>query len=53
MTYFSPNLYHNTKLRILYLPFGDHPKAWIQNEFQNVIYVLLLKNLFLKIDNEL
>jgi hypothetical protein len=40
-------------LNIMYLPFGNHPRAWIQIEIQNVVYVLLLQFLFLKIHNEL
>jgi hypothetical protein len=36
----------------MYLPFGDHPRAWIQIKIQDV-YVLLLEFLFLKIDYEL
>jgi len=38
---------------MFYLAFGDHPKASIQIEIQNDVYVLLLEFLFLKIDNEL
>jgi hypothetical protein len=37
----------------MYLLFGDHPKALIHIEIQNVVYVLLLIFLFLKIDSEL
>jgi len=46
MICFSPNLYQNIGLKIMYLPFSDHPRAWIYIEIQNVPYVLLVKNLF-------
>jgi hypothetical protein len=36
----------------MYLPFGNHPRAWIQNGIQSFVYVLLLEFLFWKIDNE-
>ncbi len=47
MTCFSLDVNQNIGLKTLYLPFGDHPKAWIQSDFQNVVYVSLLKKLFL------
>jgi hypothetical protein len=50
MICFIPNLGHYIGLKILYLPFGDHPKVEIYIEIQNVVYVLLLEILFLKID---
>jgi hypothetical protein len=41
MICFSPHLDQNIGLKILYFTFGDHPRAQIQSEIQNVIYVLL------------
>jgi hypothetical protein len=50
---FNLDLDQNIGLKNLYLPFGNHPKAKIQIEIQNVIYILLLEFLFLKFDNEI
>ncbi len=52
MKCFSLGLDKNIGLKFLYLPFGNHPRAWIQSEIYNVVYVLLIF-LFIKINSEL
>ncbi len=37
MTCFNLDLDQKLGIEILYLPFGDHSKAWIQSEIKNIV----------------